>query len=69
MTKKTNDSIINDALSVATSIAYTKKEIAKLKEELQSQVVEQGPAGPVGPDGPVSPVPPPPLSHDEEGGQ
>ena len=53
MTKKTNDSIINDALSVATSIAYTKKEIAKLKEELQSQVVEQGPAGPVGPRGTI----------------
>ena len=53
MTKKTNDSIINDALSVATSIAYTKKEIAKLKEELQSQVVEQGPAGPVGPRGAI----------------
>ena len=53
VTKKTNDSIINDALSVATSIAYTKKEIAKLKEELQSQVVEQGPAGPVGPRGTI----------------
>ena len=53
MTKKTNDSIINDALSVATSIAYTKKEIAKLKEELQSQVVEQGPTGPVGPRGAI----------------
>jgi hypothetical protein len=51
--KKTNDSIINDALSVATSIAYTKKEIAKLKEELQSQVVEQGPTGPVGPRGAI----------------
>jgi hypothetical protein len=53
VTKKTNDSIINDALSVATSIAYTKKEIAKLKEELQSQVVEQGPTGPVGPRGAI----------------
>lgn len=53
MTKKANDQIINDALSVAASVAYTKKEIAKLREELQSQVVEQGPAGPAGPRGAI----------------
>ena len=56
MTKKPNDNkLINDALSVATSVAYTKKEIAKLREELQSVVVEQGPAGPAGPRGFIGP--------------
>lgn len=60
-----NDELLNNAFSVATSIAYTKKEVAKLKEsidELKSidstpkiiqeyYVGEQGPKGDTGPQG------------------
>lgn len=64
MTKKQNDldqTIFNEALSVATSVAYTRKEIRKLKEEIDSlksqpkeKIVEvvEGPQGPPGKDGP-----------------
>jgi hypothetical protein len=60
-TKKPNENqsnIINEALSVATSIAYTKKEVGKLREQLEAlakeRIVEyvEGPKGPQGPIGP-----------------
>jgi hypothetical protein len=59
-TKNPND-LINEALSVATSIAYTKKEISKLKEEIDSlkdeRIVEyvEGPQGEKGLRGPIGP--------------
>lgn len=39
-TKKTND-LTHDALSIATSVAFTKKEISKLREELDKKVKEE----------------------------
>jgi hypothetical protein len=58
--KKPNE-LFNDALSVATSVAYTKKEISKLKEEIDSlkeeRIVEyvEGPQGKEGPRGFMGP--------------
>lgn len=59
MTKKNPHDLISDALSVATSVAYTNKEISKLKEKINSlkeeRLVEyveiQGPEGKQGPRG------------------
>ena len=55
MTKKENNTTLNDAVAIATSVAYTKKEVQKLKTELVSFLEEktkqpiveyiQGPAG------------------------
>ena len=65
MTKKNDDLLsFNDALSVTTSIAYTKREIDKLKkviDSLQEDTVQEkliveyveGPIGPAGPRGPI----------------
>ena len=57
MTSKSNN-LINDALSVATAVAYTKKEVDKLNQKIdslaeQKDIVEyvQGPAGEQGPRG------------------
>ena len=61
MTTKNPNDLINEALSVATSIAYTKKEISKLKEEIDSlkdeRLVEyvEGPQGLPGPRGTIGP--------------
>ncbi|NDG30151.1 collagen-like protein [bacterium] len=56
--EKSKSSLINNALSVATSIAYTKREVSKLNERINSleengkQIVEiTGPKGPEGPRG------------------
>jgi hypothetical protein len=53
--KSKDDLTLDQAISVAASVAYTKKEISKLREELKSteKIVEvvEGPAGPVGPRG------------------
>jgi hypothetical protein len=61
--KETNSSILNDAVAIATSVAYTKKEIQKLKTELVSFLEEktkqplveyvEGPAGAQGLRGPI----------------
>ena len=64
LTKKDDNfsDTLNEALLVATSVAFTKKEIQKLREEFQylkekDKIVEyveiKGPAGPRGPIGPV----------------
>ena len=64
MTKKDDNfsDTLNEALLVATSVAFTKREIQKLREEFQylkekDKIVEyveiKGPAGPRGPIGPV----------------
>lgn len=66
MTKKDDNfsDTLNEAILVATSVAFTKKEIQKLREEFLSlenkdKIVEyvevKGPAGPRGPIGPVGP--------------
>ena len=61
MTTKNPNDLINEALSVATSIAYTKKEISKLKEEIDSlkdeRIVEyvEGPQGERGLRGSIGP--------------
>ncbi len=56
MTKSKDDLTIDQAISVAASVAYTKKEISKLREELKNteKLVEvvQGPPGIQGPAGP-----------------
>ena len=63
MTKKENNTTLNDAVAIATSVAYTKKEVQKLKTELVSFLEEktkqpiveyiQGPAGTQGLRGPI----------------
>ena len=63
MTKTENNTTLNDAVAIATSIAYTKKEVQKLKTELVSFLEEktkqpiveytQGPAGTQGLRGPI----------------
>ena len=63
MTKTENNTTLNDAVAIATSIAYTKKEVQKLKTELVSFLEEktkqpiieytQGPAGSQGLRGPI----------------
>ena len=63
LTKKENNNTLNDAVAIATSIAYTKKEVQKLKTELVSFLEEktkqplveytQGPAGAQGLRGPI----------------
>ena len=63
MTKKENNNTLNDAVVIATSIAYTKKEVQKLKTDLVSFLEEktkqpiveytQGPAGSQGLRGPI----------------
>ena len=63
MTKTENNTTLNDAVAIATSIAYTKKEVQKLKTELVSFLEEktkqpiveytQGPAGAQGLRGPI----------------
>ena len=61
MTKKNPNDLITEALSVATSVAYTKKEISKLRNEIDSlkeeRVVEvvEGPQGDQGPRGFMGP--------------
>ena len=66
MTIKSNSQkdIISEALSVATSVAYTKKEIEKLKKELFNFIEEQSSKqktlveyveGPQGTQGPIGP--------------
>ena len=63
MIKKENNTTLNDAVAIATSIAYTKKEVQKLKTELvffleektKQPIIEytQGPAGSQGLRGPI----------------
>ena len=63
MTKKEINTTLNDAVAIATSVAYTKKEVQKLKTELVSFLEEktkqpiveyiQGPAGTQGLRGPI----------------
>jgi len=59
LTKKENNTTLNDAVAIATSVAYTKKEIQKLKslleEKTKQPIVEyiQGPAGTQGLRGPI----------------
>jgi hypothetical protein len=61
VTKKNPNDLIAEALSVATSVAYTKKEISKLKKDIDSlkeeRVVEaiEGPQGNQGPRGFMGP--------------
>lgn len=61
MTKKNPNDLVTEALSVATSVAYTKKEISKLRNEIDSlkeeRVVEvvEGPQGDQGPRGFMGP--------------
>jgi hypothetical protein len=61
VTKKNPNDLIAEALSVATSVAYTKKEISKLRNEIDSlkeeRVVEaiEGPQGNQGPRGFMGP--------------
>jgi hypothetical protein len=61
VTKKNPNDLITEALSVATSVAYTKKEISKLRNEIDSlkeeRVVEvvEGPQGNQGPRGFIGP--------------
>jgi hypothetical protein len=61
VTKKNPNDLITEALSVATSVAYTKKEISKLRNEIDSlkeeRVVEvvEGPQGDQGPRGFMGP--------------
>lgn len=58
MTTKKPNEIVTEALSVAASVAYTKKEISKLQKEIESlkeeRLVEviEGPEGPKGEQGP-----------------
>ena len=58
-TKKSNDTL-SEALSIATAVAYTKKEVDKLKHSIDSlreeRLVEiEGPVGPTGPRGFIGP--------------
>ena len=59
LTKKEINNTLNDAVAIATSVAYTKKEIQKLKsfleEKTKQPIVEyiQGPAGTQGLRGPI----------------
>ena len=63
LTKKEINTTLNDAVAIATSVAYTKKEVQKLKTELVSFLEEktkqpiveyiQGPAGTQGLRGPI----------------
>ena len=63
MTKKEINTTLNDAVAIATSVEYTKKEVQKLKTELVSFLEEktkqpiveyiQGPAGTQGLRGPI----------------
>jgi hypothetical protein len=65
VTKKENNTL-NDAVVIATSVAYTKKEVQKLKTELVSFLEEktkqpiveyiEGPAGTQGLRGPIGPI-------------
>jgi hypothetical protein len=57
VTTKKNDDTLNEALAVATAIAYTKKEVDKLKKEIdnlkeESLVEVVGPKGDLGDQGP-----------------